>query len=57
VHRGTICATAGCIGNGRFAGDFLDTSFDAKDRPQIVWMRNYPATSTTVTEIRYTTVR
>jgi hypothetical protein len=56
VHVGTICATAGCVGNGRFAGDFLDASFDAKDRPQIVWMRNYPATSAN-TEIRYTTLR
>lgn len=56
AHVGVICATAGCMGNGRFAGDFLDVSFDTKDRPQIVWMRNYPATSDN-TEIRYTTVR
>jgi hypothetical protein len=56
VHTGIICATAGCVGNGRFAGDFLDTSFDAKDRPQIVWMRNVPG-SASATQIRYTTVR
>jgi len=56
VHRGPICATAGCVGNGRFAGDFLDASFDAKDRPQIVWMRNYPANGS-ATQIRYTTLR
>lgn len=56
VHNGIICATAGCIGDGRFAGDFLDASFDAKDRPQVVWMRNVPG-STSKTEIRYTTVR
>ncbi|MDQ1685258.1 MAG: hypothetical protein QOC82_1995 [Frankiaceae bacterium] len=56
VHIGVICATAGCVGNGRFAGDFLDASFDAKDRPQIVWMRNLPGNSTD-TQIRYTTVR
>ena len=56
VHAGIICATAGCIGDGRFAGDFLDASFDAQDRPQVVWMRNVPG-STSKTEIRYTTVR
>jgi hypothetical protein len=56
VHVGIICATAGCLGDGRFAGDFLDTSFDPKDRPQIVWVRNVPG-STTDTEVRYATVR
>jgi len=55
VHTGIICATAGCIGAGRFAGDFLDASFDAKDRPQVVWMRNVGTAGDT--EIRYTTVR
>ena len=45
VHVGPICATTGCMGNGRFAGDFLDTSFDPKDRPLIVWVRDYPATA------------
>ena len=40
VHTGVICATAGCIGAGRFAGDFLDTGFDAQDRPLVVWVRN-----------------
>lgn len=53
VHTGVICATAGCIGSGRFAGDFLDTTFDAQDRPSIVWVRNKPG-SATVNEIRYT---
>jgi hypothetical protein len=53
VHSGIICATTGCTGNGRFAGDFLDTSFDAKDRPQIVWVRD----NGSATEIRYTTAR
>lgn len=36
VHTGVICATAGCVGAGRFAGDFLDTTFDAHDRPSVV---------------------
>jgi hypothetical protein len=56
VHVGVICATAGCIGSGRFAGDFIDVSFDAKDRPLVVWMRNHPK-STTVDDIRFTTYR
>ncbi|MDQ1747934.1 MAG: hypothetical protein QOD07_2197 [Frankiaceae bacterium] len=56
AHVGVICATAGCLGSGRFAGDFLDTTFDAKDRPQIVWMRDTPG-SATATQIRYTTTR
>jgi hypothetical protein len=54
VHVGVICATAGCIGSGRFAGDFLDTSFDSRDRPIVAWMRNQPG-STTNNEIRFTT--
>lgn len=56
VHLGPICSTAGCMGDGRFAGDFLDTSFDAKDRPQIVWVRDTPG-SAGATQIRYTTLR
>jgi len=52
VHTGVICATAGCIGSGRFAGDFLDTSFDADDQPAVVWMRNKPRDAA-VNEIRY----
>src|SRR4051795_7986370 len=54
VHTGVICATAGCIGSGRFAGDFLDTGFDAQDRPLVVWVRNKPG-STTVNEVRFAT--
>ncbi len=53
VHTGVICSTAGCVGAGRFAGDFLDTTFDAHDRPSVVWMRNRPS-HPTVNEIRYT---
>lgn len=53
VHIGVICATAGCLGSGRFAGDFLDTTFDKSDRPSVVWMRNTPG-STTANQIRYT---
>ena len=53
VHIGVICATAGCLGSGRFAGDFLDTTFDNLDRPSVVWMRNTPG-STTENQIRYT---
>src|SRR3954454_8864284 len=54
VHTGVICATAGCIGSGRFAGDFLDTGFDRYDRPLVVWMRNSPKDAS-VNEIRFTT--
>ena len=54
VHTGVICATAGCIGSGRFAGDFLDAGFDRNDRPLVVWMRNSPKDAT-VNEIRFTT--
>ena len=54
VHTGVICATAGCIGSGRFAGDFLDTGFDSADRPLVVWVRNHPG-STTVNDVRFTT--
>jgi hypothetical protein len=39
VHRGVICATAGCLASGRFAGDFIDTSFDSADHPLIAWVR------------------
>src|SRR3954452_21986980 len=46
VHAGVICATAGCIGAGRFAGDFLDTGFDEQDRPIVVWVRNQPGSTT-----------
>jgi hypothetical protein len=54
VHTGVICATAGCLGSGRFAGDFLDTGFDKADRPVVVWVRNHPG-STTVNDVRFTT--
>src|SRR4051795_184953 len=54
VHTGVICATAGCIGSGRFAGDFLDTGFDRYDRPLVVWVRNNPKDAT-VNQIRFTT--
>lgn len=54
VHSGVICATAGCIGSGRFAGDFLDTGFDAQDRPLVVWVRNSPKDAS-VNELRFTT--
>ena len=53
VHRGVICATAGCMGSGRFAGDFLDTSFDARDRPVLVWQRD----TSTIPQVRFTTAR
>ena len=54
VHTGVICATAGCMGSGRFAGDFLDTGFDRFDRPLVVWVRDHPG-STTATDVRFTT--
>jgi hypothetical protein len=52
VHRGVICATAGCMGSGRFAGDFLATGFDSQERPLIVYQRDRPAT-----QIRFVTRR
>ena len=54
VHTGVICATAGCIGSGRFAGDFLDTGFDGFDRPLVAWVRNKPGDAS-VNEVRFTT--
>ena len=50
VHRSVICATAGCMGSGRFAGDFLDTSFDSNDVPLITYQRDRPKT-----EVRFVT--
>lgn len=38
-HRGVICAAAGCTADDdRFAGDFINVSFDADDRPLLTWM-------------------
>ena len=50
VHLGVICATAGCMGSGRFSGDFIDTTFDSQDRPSIAW----EADSSGAALVRYT---
>ena len=54
VHSGPICATSGCSGNGRFAGDFISATFDAGGTPRLAWVADVTTNGTTVPTLRYT---
>ena len=53
VHTGPICATTGCPGNGRFAGDFISAVFDAAGAPHLAWVDDVTSNGTTSTVVRY----
>ena len=54
VHAGSICAAADCMGNARFAGDFINATFDASDNAHLTWMIEDAADSST--HVRYAQV-
>ena len=39
VHTGSVCAAAGCMGTARFAGDFINSAFDAAGNAHLTWQR------------------
>ena len=51
VHTGAICAAAGCSGDQRFAGDFINALIDSNDVAHLTWMIEDMATQNTT--IRY----
>ena len=51
VHTGAICAAAGCSGDNRFAGDFINSLIDANNVAHLTWM--IEDMSTQATTIRY----
>ena len=49
VHTGAICAAAGCSGDQRFAGDFINAIIDANDVAHLTWMvEDMPTQHTTI---------
>jgi hypothetical protein len=55
VHTGAICAAAGCSGDDRFAGDFINSLIDSHDVAHLTWMKE--DMSTQATTIRYERVK
>jgi hypothetical protein len=55
VHTGAICAAAGCSGDNRFAGDFINSLIDANDVAHLTWMKE--DMSTKATTIRYERIK
>ena len=55
VHTGAICAAAGCSGDNRFAGDFINSLIDANDVAHLTWMIEDMATQATT--IRYERIK
>ena len=55
VHTGAICAAAGCSGDNRFAGDFINSLIDANDVAHLTWM--VEDMSTQATTIRYERIK
>ena len=55
VHTGAICAAAGCSGDNRFAGDFINALIDTNDVAHLTWM--IEDMSTQATSIRYEQVK
>src|SRR3989440_852182 len=55
VHTGPICAAAGCSGDQRFAGDFINALIDTNDVAHLSWMDEDMAT--TDTTIRYERIK
>ena len=49
VHTGAICAAAGCSGDNRFAGDFINAIIDSNDVAHLTWMiEDMPTQNTTI---------
>jgi hypothetical protein len=55
VHTGPICAAAGCSGDQRFAGDFINAVIDQNDVAHLTWMIEDMATQNTT--IRYERIK
>lgn len=55
VHTGAICAAAGCSGDNRFAGDFINAIIDKNDVAQLTWM--IEDMSTQATTVRYERIK
>ena len=55
VHTGAICAAAGCSGDNRFAGDFINALIDSNDVAHLTWM--IEDMSTQDTSIRYERIK
>src|SRR5207248_2604467 len=55
VHTGAICAAAGCSGDNRFAGDFINAIIDTNDVAHLTWM--VEDMSTQDTKIRYERIK
>jgi hypothetical protein len=55
VHTGAICAAAGCSGDDRFAGDFINALIDSHDTAHLTWMVEDMATQATT--IRYERIK
>ena len=55
VHTGAICAAAGCSGDNRFAGDFINAIIDGNDVAHLTWMIEDMATRNTT--IRYERIK
>jgi len=55
VHTGPICAAAGCSGDQRFAGDFINALIDSNDVAHLTWMIEDMATQNTT--IRYERIK
>ena len=55
VHTGAICAAAGCSGDNRFAGDFINAIIDTNDVAHLTWM--VEDMSTQATTIRYERIK
>jgi hypothetical protein len=55
VHTGAICAAAGCSGDNRFSGDFINALIDTTDVAHLTWMKE--DMSTQATTIRYERIK
>ena len=55
AHTGPICAAAGCSGDQRFAGDFINALIDQNDVAHLTWMTE--DMGTTNTAIRYERIK
>jgi hypothetical protein len=55
VHTGAICAAAGCSGDNRFSGDFINSLIDTNDVAHLTWMVEDMATQATT--IRYERIK
>ena len=55
VHAGAICAAAGCSGDNRFSGDFINALIDTNDVAHLTWMKE--DMSTQATTIRYERIK